>query len=759
MVEEQSPNSPPTLVVIKGENEGETFDVRPHTQIGREQDNDVILIDPKISRYHAQINLDGEQWVIKDLGSSNGTYVNGHRIGQGTVLRTSDRVSIGETDFTFTLPQSHREDTLAMPRTTAPPPRTPGAQPIPPQSQKRSTSPLVWGAAAFILLLCTVAVIAIFFISRGSDNDGPVAEGTTEAIQTDEAGNDTEAITPIEGDDTPAPPPAAENLVLVYEDNFSDPFGGWDDAFDTYTTKQYGNNRYQIEVSTNGLVAWGLANRDVGDFEMEVEARLEDDAIDNSYGLMFRLQDLNNYYRFDVSNEGFYLFSKFDEGEWLTLIDWTASPYINSDETNLLKVSALGPNITLWANGQQLDSLTDESFTHGNFGFFAGTFEQSNIWVSFDNIKVWVPEGQQVTLIPTAAAATPQPETTPTQTASPTATPTQAAIAAVTEEAEEEDEAAEETPTATPTVTPTSEPSPTATPLPNYISRDQPLARGEEEIGGQIIFPVFDPSRGTYDVYVADAADGANRTLIQEEASQPTFNNDGSEIAYRSWRADQRGLYARPLSGGDPWGFDLFFESARPQFSPIDNSLMYYSRTGGGDAALYRVIDGLGQVMRHSEAPVQGQGPKWSPDGQQVIYNTCLGGKCGVVLNNILNSAPILLTDQPSDSNPEISPDGETVVFMSRRSGSWKIYSVGIDGENLTALTGDEVSGLPTWSPDGQYIAFVTNREGAWEIWRMDADGDNPTQLFALDGSIDGSVSVDVANSQGWTEENIDWTE
>ena len=87
----------------------------------------------------------------------------------------------------------------------------------------------------------------------------------------------------------------------MYEDDFSDSFGGWDDAFDEYTRKVYGNNRYNIEVNASNLVAWGLANRIVADFEVEVEAKLEDGSEENSYGLLFRFQDRDNFYRFDIS--------------------------------------------------------------------------------------------------------------------------------------------------------------------------------------------------------------------------------------------------------------------------------------------------------------------------------------------------------------------------------------------------------------------------------------------------------------------------
>ena len=214
---------------------------------------------------------------------------------------------------------------------------------------------------------------------------------------------------------------------MVYEDDFSDSFGGWDDAFDAYTTKQYGNNRYQIEVTASNLVAWGLANRDVADFEIEVEARLEDGADENSYGVLFRFQDRENFYRFDISGDGFFLLSKFVNGEWITLVDWTESQFINAglDTNNILKVSAFGPNVTVWANGQQLTSVIDDSLEHGNFGFFAGTFNEPNVWVSYDNLKLWVPAGQEraITMIPTATRPSAAPLPPPPPPPSPTTVP------------------------------------------------------------------------------------------------------------------------------------------------------------------------------------------------------------------------------------------------------------------------------------------------------------------------------------------------
>lgn len=776
-----SQSAAPELEVVQGENIGEIYKVKIDTKLGRERDNDIVILDAKVSRYHSQVSLESGQWTITDLDSANGTVVNGLAISAPASLESGDRIRIGETELVFKL--ASRPDAVTAPNrgipvssTVKPSPSSPStAAPAPVRAAKVVRPRIAWVAGGIILLVCFAAVLVTYLATgRLAGNETAVAgEISSEASSTGQT------------DSRSSPPDSAsgrpEDLVLAYEDDFSDSFGGWDDAFDTHTRKVYGNNRYQIEVNTSNLVAWGLANRDVADFEMEVETKLEDGDESNSYGVLFRFLDHNNFYRFDVSGDGYFLVSKFVDGEWTTLLDWTKSEAINTGGVaNILKVSAFGPELTLWANGQQLATFTDDSLAHGNFGFFAGTFAEPYAWVSFDNLKLWMPEGREITLIPTAtrpsedAAVAVAPTPTPTS-AAPTATATPTSVP--TEEAEpelQEGGSALESPVSTPTPTdsssrssspspspsPTSEATATPVPLPEYASRNQTLARGEERASGRIVFPVYDSERNTYDIYIADIADGSNRELIQANASQPALSVDGTEIAYRSWQPDQRGLHARTLGeeSEEAWRFDSFFEAARPQFSPLDNSLIYYSRTSGREPATYRVIDGIGEVMRRDGFPIQGKSPKWSPDGQQFVYSSCLGGTCGVILSNITGASPKLLTDHPSDTNPEISPDGSTVVFMSERAGNWEIYRVDIDGENLMALTSDKASdGLPTWSPDGSKVAFLSNRDGEWAIWDMDSDGTDKRRHFLLNGTIDGIVGHDRANSFGWVEENIDW--
>ncbi|MCI0398711.1 MAG: FHA domain-containing protein [Chloroflexi bacterium] len=84
--------------------------------LGRESVNDVVLNDPEVSRRHARISFQAGQYIIEDLGSTNGTLVNGQRIHGPTPLRNGDTVDIGESiGMTFYGPASEIEQTFLEP--------------------------------------------------------------------------------------------------------------------------------------------------------------------------------------------------------------------------------------------------------------------------------------------------------------------------------------------------------------------------------------------------------------------------------------------------------------------------------------------------------------------------------------------------------------------------------------------------------------------------------------------------------------------
>jgi Protein of unknown function (DUF3662)/FHA domain len=71
--------------------------------IGRGRQADVVLNDPNVSRQHAEIRPRGGSWVLADLGSTNGSKLNGRQIEGSEVLRDGDEIELGESAMTFTL--------------------------------------------------------------------------------------------------------------------------------------------------------------------------------------------------------------------------------------------------------------------------------------------------------------------------------------------------------------------------------------------------------------------------------------------------------------------------------------------------------------------------------------------------------------------------------------------------------------------------------------------------------------------------------
>jgi hypothetical protein len=92
--------SPGRLIVVKsraGEpEEGRSFDLDAITTLGRDVNNAIVIDDPFASSEHAVLTFRGRSWYIEDLGSTNGTFVNGRAVAAVSPLGFGDEVSIGE---------------------------------------------------------------------------------------------------------------------------------------------------------------------------------------------------------------------------------------------------------------------------------------------------------------------------------------------------------------------------------------------------------------------------------------------------------------------------------------------------------------------------------------------------------------------------------------------------------------------------------------------------------------------------------------
>src|SRR2546421_4160912 len=89
------------LTVVSGPDAGSSSEVTgKEVTIGRGEDCDIVLADRQASRVHARIRPLGDgRYELSDLGSSNGTYLDGLRVDQPTVLDGTQQIQVGETVF------------------------------------------------------------------------------------------------------------------------------------------------------------------------------------------------------------------------------------------------------------------------------------------------------------------------------------------------------------------------------------------------------------------------------------------------------------------------------------------------------------------------------------------------------------------------------------------------------------------------------------------------------------------------------------
>lgn len=99
MTQEASQSGIGRLAVVESPNDepaaGHSIALGPINSIGRNVNSTVYIEDDFVSGSHAMLTFRGRSWYIEDLGSTNGTYVNGHRVERPVALSFGDELMIG----------------------------------------------------------------------------------------------------------------------------------------------------------------------------------------------------------------------------------------------------------------------------------------------------------------------------------------------------------------------------------------------------------------------------------------------------------------------------------------------------------------------------------------------------------------------------------------------------------------------------------------------------------------------------------------
>jgi hypothetical protein len=89
------------VVAAMGHEPGTTFDIASGATLGRSNGADINVDDPFASSAHARIFQRGDYMYVEDMGSTNGTYVNGRQIRSAERLKVADTIRIGDTEYRY----------------------------------------------------------------------------------------------------------------------------------------------------------------------------------------------------------------------------------------------------------------------------------------------------------------------------------------------------------------------------------------------------------------------------------------------------------------------------------------------------------------------------------------------------------------------------------------------------------------------------------------------------------------------------------
>src|SRR5258706_2407661 len=119
------------LHLVTAEGGQQALDLASVNSLGRHPNNTIQLLDKIVSKEHCIIEQRGQQFVLRDLGSLNGTYINGERVRGEGMLKHGDEIALGQT-------RARYDDGSGRPMAPAYLPPSPGWQ----QAPQASASPL-----------------------------------------------------------------------------------------------------------------------------------------------------------------------------------------------------------------------------------------------------------------------------------------------------------------------------------------------------------------------------------------------------------------------------------------------------------------------------------------------------------------------------------------------------------------------------------------------------------------------------------------
>lgn len=745
----------PRLIVRPADGAPREIELKASLCIGRAEDNDLTLADPKVSRHHARIERQGTALVLTDLDSANGTWVNEVLLVDAHTLKDGDRIQIGDAELVYRVPGRGPEDTLIAAMPVAPLPTVTESRPFvvpPPPETPESEAPRGRGVmialgVAGILLVAALIVGAIYWLAP--DVFGP-ATPTTPPTQTPQvvvvprASDTTAAETPPSGQ-TAAPSTdveprleeanqlarrsqfeqAAERFQELVDENPTDarPHIGWAWAliwdYEPAQALPHAQEATELDpTSADAAAALAWAYVDAGEEERGIEEAQR--AIELDSGNALAHAALAHAYRADgqfqkaVDEADRALVHDINLADAHRIRGWLYYAVENDigRAAGELQIAA-GLQPELWLRRHELGELLleagDEPTAIMAFQDALGIRPKAVTYTAigqayyrlgqYDQAKASLEQALEAgakDLDTLALLGITYARLDRCEEAAPFYEDALEMDAADPLAREARDLCEGAGPTPQPSEGTGSPSAPTPATTPGAQAAPRPTAGASPKLSGRLAFPVWNRERGGYDVYIAQV-DGSNRRLVVEQMHQPAFSPDGAWLAVNGERPDHMNLFIVQSNGSGLKEISRHLEDSLPVWSPDGQSLAFSSTMHGDRQSRVYILDPVPFVGR----AIEGRALNFGPDDVRGKFPAWTGDGRIVYQGCDLTVEPARCGLYIMPSAPGPHPTTQLTEYAE---------------DSAPAVHGDR-------------IAFASNREGNWDVYVMGIDGADVQRL------------------------------
>jgi hypothetical protein len=186
--------------------------------------------------------------------------------------------------------------------------------------------------------------------------------------------------------------PQSGDILLL--DDFSDPESGWNRISNPTGETDYNDGVYRILVNEPNTDIWSKPGLKFGDTIIEVDAFKVGGGRDNRFGVICRASGTDSFYTFIISSDGYYGIGKVMNQNYELIGAEALLPseaIQKGSANNRIRAECVEDTLRMFVNGEKVAEVRDAQFGIGDVGLIAGTYEEPDTDIRFDNFIVIQP--------------------------------------------------------------------------------------------------------------------------------------------------------------------------------------------------------------------------------------------------------------------------------------------------------------------------------------------------------------------------------